>query len=842
MEPYSTVRADLLADAPGDANFNSLPAGATFQGQSDVEVWDAQAKVFGLLPGNASEVDGYANFSADIETDALVGVALHELSHAMGRVPYGSPYSSSPDIFDLFRFTSPGTVLIEDTIPATQAYFSVTGGLTSLGEYGVASDPSDFLNSSVPNDPLDEIYYPGSTAQTLTPIDLTQLDVLGFTTTGGVVTPVIFAWTGASDGNFANALNWDDVTDGLDPASRPPGATDLALITNGGTITGTGTVAQLNFAGTNTVAGTLTATGSIDESSGTVAVTGLLTVGAATIDGTLAAKAGGRVIVSDSLDLDGALSADGASSVEVGTAGGAAAGLITVDATGAINGDGTLAGAVLNNGTITDAVGVAASNLLEITGALTGSGTILPQMPGPEQAGPIVQLNSSVAASQVVDFGTEYYNFGGPSVLRLLDPTQFAGVLDDFWSSHARLVLVGETITNAVVNNSTLTVSVTTGGPLTFKLAGSEPYTSELYLNGSTLTVLPLRQLSWTGAAGTDFGTAGNWYDLTNDADPAATAPGAMDEAFIESSGTIGGTGDVYGLVFAYSTNTVTAALSSVTDVDIEVATLTVTGGLSGQDLYLFSGSLLASSGASVKASVEGYLYPTYGTASELSVDSSSSVEIGTAGGATVGAITTDPGFGIYGDGTLAAQVVNNGFLYAYEESAGLNVMEITGALTGAGYVDLLDGYLSNGTVVPGAVVQLDGSVASTQTFYFSTNSNLGVESDVRLLEPSEFNGTLAGFDNTGDALELFGQTVTGASVTGSTLTVTVQGGGPFRFNLLNTPSTTILAWSGDKVTVAGVARTLEWLGSSYSSVFGVAGNWYDLTDGLEPGGIGANL
>ena len=47
---YSTVRADLIANAaPGDTTFNALPTGSTIQGQSEVAVWNAQLKLFGLL-------------------------------------------------------------------------------------------------------------------------------------------------------------------------------------------------------------------------------------------------------------------------------------------------------------------------------------------------------------------------------------------------------------------------------------------------------------------------------------------------------------------------------------------------------------------------------------------------------------------------------------------------------------------------------------------------------------------------------------------------------------------------------------------------------------------------
>ena len=178
---YSTVRADLIANAtPGDTSFNALPTGSTIQGQSQVAVWNAQLKLFGLIsPNDTTTDDGSATFATDINSSLLVGVALHELTHAIGRVPYGS----QPDIFDFYRFTSAGTRLFTDNIPASSAYFSLDGGTTKIADFGVSSDPSDFLNSGVQggNDPFNE-FYSGSTLQTLTPIDKEMLDALGFNT------------------------------------------------------------------------------------------------------------------------------------------------------------------------------------------------------------------------------------------------------------------------------------------------------------------------------------------------------------------------------------------------------------------------------------------------------------------------------------------------------------------------------------------------------------------------------------------------------------------------------------------------------------------------------------
>ena len=186
FESYSATTAALTSHASlGDTIFNALPGGLSIQGQSQVAVWNAQLKALGFLSANASGSDGSATFATDINSNLLVGVALHELSHAMGRIPYGSPSPDPvgrPDIFDLFRFTSAGSRLFTGSVnSAPPAYFSVDGGFTGLADYGRTSDTSDFLNSGVqgPNDPFNE-FYTGSTSQQLSNVDLLQLDALGF--------------------------------------------------------------------------------------------------------------------------------------------------------------------------------------------------------------------------------------------------------------------------------------------------------------------------------------------------------------------------------------------------------------------------------------------------------------------------------------------------------------------------------------------------------------------------------------------------------------------------------------------------------------------------------------
>lgn len=164
FESYSSTRQNLINNAaPGDPIFSSLPNTASINGQSQVAVWNAQLKLFGLLGANDTTTDdGTANFSTDIQSNLLFGVAIHELAHAMGRVPYGP----QPDIFEFYRYTSPGNRYFFGGIPASASYFSLDGGNTHLADYGLNSDPSDFLNSPASNltkeDPFNEFYDPST--------------------------------------------------------------------------------------------------------------------------------------------------------------------------------------------------------------------------------------------------------------------------------------------------------------------------------------------------------------------------------------------------------------------------------------------------------------------------------------------------------------------------------------------------------------------------------------------------------------------------------------------------------------------------------------------------------
>ena len=185
--PYTTVRDYLLSNAPAGANiFNALPNGSTIQGESIVTLWDAQLKLWGFK--TSDELDGSASFAPDIPINILTSVALHELTHCLGRIHSGSP----PAVFDLFRYQSPGSLLFSGDTPSLPAYFSIDGGKTHLADYGINSDPSDFLNTDVQgkNDPFNE-FYSANTQQPLSVVDLIQLEAIGYKLTPATQAKII---------------------------------------------------------------------------------------------------------------------------------------------------------------------------------------------------------------------------------------------------------------------------------------------------------------------------------------------------------------------------------------------------------------------------------------------------------------------------------------------------------------------------------------------------------------------------------------------------------------------------------------------------------------------------
>ena len=186
---YSTVRSWLAADSKSTQDASTilaLPASnASFPGgNNNFFVTSAQEKALGHFSGNSSAVDGAAAFGTATSSAFWVGIALHELTHAMGRVTLH--YETNPVILDMFRYDAAGHFQwTEGNSSAAPSYFSINGGATRLADFGRTSDYSDFLNSGVQgtSDAFNEFYGSG-TLQTLSSIDITTMDVIGFDRAG----------------------------------------------------------------------------------------------------------------------------------------------------------------------------------------------------------------------------------------------------------------------------------------------------------------------------------------------------------------------------------------------------------------------------------------------------------------------------------------------------------------------------------------------------------------------------------------------------------------------------------------------------------------------------------
>jgi hypothetical protein len=181
---YSQLRQDLLTfGQPGFFNAANLPAGTSLNGQTNFWVSSSVGAIFGLF---TNAVDGFVGIGTGFTAGAQrVSAFLHEMGHAMGRVPedIGGAHSA----LDLVRFVSQGNRLFNGANPNhTPAYFSLDGGVTKIADWGQNSDVSDFLGPTsnppsnlTPNDPFDENV--GTLGQ-LTTADILVTEALGFKT------------------------------------------------------------------------------------------------------------------------------------------------------------------------------------------------------------------------------------------------------------------------------------------------------------------------------------------------------------------------------------------------------------------------------------------------------------------------------------------------------------------------------------------------------------------------------------------------------------------------------------------------------------------------------------
>jgi hypothetical protein len=622
-----------------------------------------------------------------------------------------------------------------------------------------------------------------------------------------------YVWGAAAAGSWDLASNWIDTTTGQNPAPAAPGANDSVTIdaaAGGSThvITGTGDSASLSITGPTLLSGQFT-TGMLDfdgstnltsnadlalNAGDTLTVAGNATVdeadfggfdiggGTVAIDGNLAFDAyssvnevsdGGVLSVAGSVtssfpgvsisgttgariqlaSVSGAidLSVDSASSLEIGTAGDAASGAVTVDSGASVTmgGPSEEPSSLTAPGIVDDgAIVAAAGESLNLDGELTGSGQV------DIGAGANLSVEGLDAASQnTIDFT------GAGGVLTIpgsaLNASEaFLPRIAGFNASDA--IDFAGTATSASYAGGALTLYDGTAVAATLELSGD--YAGEIFntlalASGTQVNVLgqgntatpptgtsASDQYLWGSGIAGSWDAASNWSDTTTGQNPAPVAPGANDDVTIYaaaggSTHVITGTGDSASLSIAGPTllsgqfttgtfdfnggtnptsnadlalnagDTLTVAGNATVDdadyggFEIVGGAMTIDGNLAF-DAYssvneVSDGGVLSVAGSVTSSLPDVSISGTTGAriqlasvsgAIDLSVDRASSLEIGMAGDAALGAITIDPGASVTMGGPseepsclTAPSIVDDGAIVAAEN------LTLDGGLTGAG-------------------------------------------------------------------------------------------------------------------------------------------------------------
>ena len=216
LSAFETLYAAKATSNDQRTALANFPVAATF-GATSIDVASAQEKALGLIPANGSGSDGSVGFQPDggggIFYDFnpfqrgigqqwdFIGVALHEITHAMGRVADLGQFGADT-ILDLLRYAAPGQ--LQTSATGSPAYFSLDGGVTNLFNFDTTNgDPGDWALGS----PEDANNMQGNlgVASNLGQVDLRELNGIGFQRR---------AQTDDFEGKGTSDLIWQDAATG----------------------------------------------------------------------------------------------------------------------------------------------------------------------------------------------------------------------------------------------------------------------------------------------------------------------------------------------------------------------------------------------------------------------------------------------------------------------------------------------------------------------------------------------------------------------------------------------------------------------------------------------------
>lgn len=642
-------------------------------------------------------------------------------------------------------FTAGDAIVLPSVANASVSY-AVTGA--GVGTLNVTSGGSTVTVFTVLGDYSNSIFGAASNGGKGSVIGVTPVPNAG-TVSPGTSTPDSYTWIAASGGDWGAAANWEDLSAGLIPAAIAPGKNNLVSITgtpvnsipglpptyltitgagaaSAATVTGrislagdfafgalVGSSAYLEItAGTVTVANAQLTDGSVQVAGGAFEVAGDAT-------GSIIVNANGKAQVSNLVLQGGGIFVDSTSTFECGVAGGAAAGVVTVDPKAAITGYGRIADSA--NGTIeNDGVIMASGGTLEI-GLVHGPGVLAVATGGTLElrgngryVAPV--LFEGPNATLAIDVTALPINGGFvSSPIYGFAPGDAIGLVFENDVSVAYVQTEPQTGTLTVMKNGRIDVSLPMFGDYSGDQFLALPWAGT-FLGGSRIVAVKMSPGSvpsegtgtsdsfvWTAASATDWNSEANWQNATVGG-PATIAPGAHDTVSIANPGTsdytiIGGPGNSasmtlsgnVALVGEFVTGQITVngipvppnqipGLNTTTDIAIASGGVTATTANLHGNLVQVSNAYFNVSGsvtvaAALTAANGGHVH--LGSVSlqggALRADDTSTFDIGGNGSGGIGGVTVGPGVIVSGYGGIAngfdagraEEVINDGYILA---------------------------------------------------------------------------------------------------------------------------------------------------------------------------------
>lgn len=556
----------------------------------------------------------------------------------------------------------------------------------------------------------------------------------------GTSTPDQYAWTGGTSGHWTVAVNWSDTTRNQTPAGIPPGINNLVTIAAGAGaftfISGPANAAALAVTGELALDGTfMLGTLTVGQASGqvlgtldlvagtTIAATSVLVADGAisaagsattlTVSGTLALGGGpsgvglptaalsanaGATIQAANLVLGGgsgdSIVADPASIVEIGTAGGAAAGAVTIDAGATLSGNGTVNpfGRIVDNGLVLAQGGLLAIGSVSGAGSLAVAAGATLELMGPTGCGIALQGSATTPGS----------------VLALANARSApSGTITGFTLGDA-IDLLGSPITNTSFTPSTGVLSLLYGTSVVARLTLAGSFSQDKFVlapdgaNGTLISVVNATggggstgqtgtdTLAWTMPVSGGWSRLGNWTDVTRSA-PASLPPGAQNvvqiagasgDAYVDISGlgTCASLAESGNTLFTgtYSTGTLTLAAGASMVVGAATSFLATSANVTSASLLAEGAGAVLSVGGTLTETGAGAWVGALGgggvlatalslAGGTLTVDTASWADIGATSSTAAGALTIDAGAQASGFGVLnlAGTIVDGGLVTA---------------------------------------------------------------------------------------------------------------------------------------------------------------------------------